>query len=411
MYFKVCSALIIAAPFVLLYVNRGMVLVFGALALALLPLVRGRLRNMPWSLPITAIIAAYVVLGAASIAWEVEPGNALAKLPELIGLIIGGAVITLAARAMPDAWRDSLPAAAILGLAASVCLAVADTLSHMEFGYILKELGGNKAIRMQSLQPTMFKAAASVATVMIVPLMGWTIGRRNWRLAAILIVAVVVLTVLSHSNAALLGLAGGVVCAVVWLWRPRLAAWGVAMLVVGLFVALPFANRLPKSDRLAEIGLPNSTIHRTVIWAFVADRIAERPLLGWGLNSSRAIPGGDTIVSIWHRHVPPKTGLLAQEVQLLPLHPHNFILQVWLETGAIGAALFSGFLLALTRAAAAMPRRAGAMAGATLVSAVLVGGTTFGLWQAWWLCCVWIAALMVALAARSLGDQPTSGMR
>ena len=39
-------------------------------------------------------------------------------------------------------------------------------------------------------------------------------------------------------------------------------------------------------------GLPNSFIHRLLIWDFTLNRIAERPLFGWGLDTSRAIPGG-----------------------------------------------------------------------------------------------------------------------
>ena len=59
--------------------------------------------------------------------------------------------------------------------------------------------------------------------------------------------------------------------------------------------------------------------HRLWIWSFAGDRIAERPLTGWGLDASRSIPGGKDPIR------PGETWL--------PLHPHNASLQLWLELG------------------------------------------------------------------------------
>ena len=36
--------------------------------------------------------------------------------------------------------------------------------------------------------------------------------------------------------------------------------------------------------------------HRLLIWSFTGNRIAEHPVLGWGLDSSRAIPGGGIVI-------------------------------------------------------------------------------------------------------------------
>ena len=40
----------------------------------------------------------------------------------------------------------------------------------------------------------------------------------------------------------------------------------------------------------------DSAGHRLEIWHFAGQRIAERPLLGWGLDASRAIPGGNALI-------------------------------------------------------------------------------------------------------------------
>jgi len=69
--------------------------------------------------------------------------------------------------------------------------------------------------------------------------------------------------------------------------------------------------------------------YRMYVWEFVIERILERPVQGWGLKASKQFGGEDAEIII-----DPNMGTLGEPV---PLHPHNGILQVWLELGAIGA--------------------------------------------------------------------------
>ena len=116
-----------------------------------------------------------------------------------------------------------------------------------------------------------------------------------------------------------------------------------------------------------------SVQHRLEIWSFAGARNAERPLLGWGLDASRAIPGGTA---------PTDLG-----VPYLPLHPHNVTLQIWLELGIPGAALLAlfGVRLWLALGAAAWPRPYAAAVVGSLVAAFTVSLGSYGLWQEWWI--------------------------
>jgi O-antigen ligase len=140
-------------------------------------------------------------------------------------------------------------------------------------------------------------------------------------------------------------------------------------------------------------GIAVSAAHRLLIWDFVATRISERPLLGWGMEGSRAVPGRDAHPSPEtlgrFRLSGPAAGYLPN-AELLPLHPHNGALQIWLELGAIGA--FVGAMLAflLGRAATRAARPGVATAGA--VTAML----SFGAWQEWWVGAELMAAAAVA---------------
>ena len=128
--------------------------------------------------------------------------------------------------------------------------------------------------------------------------------------------------------------------------------------------------------------------HRLLIWSFVGDRIAEHPLRGWGLDSSRSIPGGSDPIR------PDETWL--------PLHPHNAPLQVWLELGVPGAVLFAllGGWLWLAVGRADWPRLYAAAAGGSLATAFVASVATYGIWQEWWQGTLAFSFFMVLIMAR-----------
>jgi len=165
-------------------------------------------------------------------------------------------------------------------------------------------------------------------------------------------------------------------------------AAGVAMapLVPGL---LP--NPLEPGARPA--WMTPSAAHRIVIWKNTIPYIAENPVLGRGFDTARAIYGvadkrdyafpGDS------RHLP-----WAVQYEPIPLHPHNGVLQVWLELGLAGALILLGLLLAVVRAIAtgieAEADRAAALA--MLTTTLAFASISFGAWQSWWLASILLAA-------------------
>jgi exopolysaccharide production protein ExoQ len=177
--------------------------------------------------------------------------------------------------------------------------------------------------------------------------------------------------------------------------------------------ALPFV--LPyKPDATETCWLADnkaSALHRLYIWDFAAERIADKPVLGWGLDASRRMPGGDEKVVIYRCDAEGKpTGLRPRvDGTVLPLHPHNAILQVWLELGGIGALI--GFVtvgVLLFRAFSAPAWRSRmAQAGFTAAwfGGMSVGLVSFGVWQEWFLSALFVAAGVAALAARMGSEQ------
>ena len=131
-----------------------------------------------------------------------------------------------------------------------------------------------------------------------------------------------------------------------------------------------------------------STLHRLYIWEFTAEKISEKPILGWGIDSSRSIPGSD-------REVLPSG-------EILSLHPHNAALQIWLELGIIGASIFSLIIMYLGFSIASISdnyMRATALS--TLYSALTFSFLSFGIWQNWWISSLILTALFVRILVTS----------
>lgn len=137
----------------------------------------------------------------------------------------------------------------------------------------------------------------------------------------------------------------------------------VPVVLPGIIAALPQGLR----DHL-----PMSWTWRLEIWTYVSDLIKEKPLFGYGLDASRPLNG--------------EMVLDGYQIETLPMHPHNASLQVWLETGLIGAALLCCALVFIGGRIASAPRLSRAQAAATswvLVTYVSLVLFSYGVWQEW----------------------------
>lgn len=124
--------------------------------------------------------------------------------------------------------------------------------------------------------------------------------------------------------------------------------------------------------------------YRVEIWSRVFELIGARPWIGYGFDSAR---------------------LVAQGPGVTFLHPHNGLLQVWLELGAVGVALLLGWAAAALWSYLKAPRdpRSLATCAATITAMSVFWLVSFGIWQGWWL-----AALGLTLAALILSDRAVS---
>lgn len=377
------------------------VLVATALGLGLAE--RARLAALARAAAAFWPLAPLVAWGAASAAWSIAPALSLDAALRFAALLAIGATLPGAATLLAAPARRRAQA----GLAAGAAIGAAVLIAEVLGGAWL-----NAAVRLFPDPPPRVDAVKPGAAVLAVLLpAAVAAARRFGRWAAAGLAALGAVAILAApSQAARLGLLAAALAAPVGLAPPRLLRRVLPILLALAVLAGPAAVQAA-AEAAARAGLLSpSALHRVLIWDFAAARAAERPLLGWGFEASRVMPGGQERVptAALDRLAAPGPARAALEampdrfVHNLPLHPHNGGLQIRLELGLVGLGL-AGFAAWRAGAAIAAADPPGRVAGlASTAAALAVGLIAFGVWQS-----RWVATLLFAAAAwRLVGPAP-----
>ena len=334
----------------------------------------------------------FFTLMLASALWALDGAAAIALALRLILVMALGMALVRWSRDLGPAWPGRLLPVLAWGLILANLFVLADIL-----------LGG--AISRHTHGPRVnfdfvvyYGRGATIHAILLAPL-GWGLWRGGARRLAIAQLALAVVCILAtHDLSAKTALGGGIAGGLAILALPRLR-WAFLALValVALGLPLAFPVQLAPAQECWMFAHKKSALHRIYIWDFVTQQIAERPLLGWGLDAARRMPGGQDTVTLG-QGCPEASPVVGQK---LPLHPHNAILQTWLELGGAGIVLgFGALVLTLGRAYAGRRRVAAAALMAASVAGTLVALVSYGVWQEWFLSALMLAAAVAALAVR-----------
>jgi exopolysaccharide production protein ExoQ len=382
-FFQIAAFL---TPLIAVLAPRALAIVLPLLALgAGISAWRSGTLALPPRGPTLAMIAV-LLWGGASAAWAYEPRLVFSVWFQIASLAVAGLVVVQIGLRL-DTGREAVAVALAYGMIAAVAILAIEWTSLRVFDHSLMAM----AQKRHQVGSAMFNRGVATVAILAWPAALGASARWGRAAGAALVVAITAVTLQFDSMAAIAGLLAAALVFFLARRRPAPVAWALAALLAIGAAAAPVAPRLAVIDALIEQSRHSiSIVHRLEIWRFVAKAIAERPVAGWGLNASRDLPGGIAEVSPGARK--------------LPLHPHNAMLQWWLELGGVGVTLGTGLvILALLGASrlgadgpAAGPVRAAALASTT--AAIVVAGVGYGIWQAWWLAALWLAAgFMVAI--------------
>jgi O-antigen ligase len=327
-----------------------------------------------------ALLGALVLWATLSAAWSLVPVHSLLTSGGLLGISAAGLALLAASDALvsPRRLLYCFCAGLIIALVlAEIQFATAGLLTRP---FVTRDFSAPEL--NQATDPLAILVLPAAATL-------FYLGRAG---LAVLLAAATLTTIYGLvGTAAKTALGAGVLFAGLLYCSPRAIARLAAILSVLVIITAPLSfSRIVRLEGVVKTAewVKFSAWHRLMIWSFAGDRIAEHPLSGWGLDASRAIPGGNE--PVFENRV------------LLPLHPHNAALQTWLELGVPGATLFAliAARLWLGLAAAPWPRLFAATAGASLMTAFVAATVTYGLWQEWWIATLWFSLFLVLVMAR-----------
>jgi O-antigen ligase len=275
------------------------------------------------------LLLAMFLLPIASVVWSVDKGVSFRRVVALA--MTGVYCIYIARRLSPRDFLRYLLLALFLGGIMSLAYTVIDPRDAIEHSAVntgsWKGVYGHKAILGR------IAALAVTVSVYVRPRHVWE-GPMRWATIAMFIF----LSVESQSRASWLMMLGGIgFMVLIAIVRNRRLSSGIK-LTVAILCGLAFIGLVAASwdYLLADVGRDATYSGRTTLWTgAIAVANAHHPILGAGYRAFWTATGAAGVrdyIQDWLR---------------VPSHGHNGYLDVWLELGYAGVALFAVFLVAM----------------------------------------------------------------
>lgn len=380
---------------------KGMAPLFGLAAVGVLALELVRRRKVPLLPgPVLYFLAAMAAWALMTWWWSLAPDETAKTGLSLALTLFGGAVLIGAARRLDGRERNILESGLIVGGAVGFALIAFEFATDAWLARHLYGLRGKSIFFVEGRYTAAMNPGLAATALFF---WSWALAMRTrYRgvAANVAIAAAFALVLLSNSDAVVVALLVGAVVFGAMLVLPRAVPLIVAAVIAAGVAAAPLVPALlpdPLDAATRVPGLTMSAAHRILIWKTTARHIRDNPVLGGGFDTARALYGTQDKVKY---HYPES---IAKEptttsYEPIPLHPHNAVLQVWLELGLVGAVILLGLLLAVVRAVALgvddRSKRAGALA--MMTTALTVASLSFGAWQSWWLGSILLATAFLA---------------
>lgn len=174
-----------------------------------------------------------------------------------------------------------------------------------------------------------------------------------------------------------------------WPTRAFVAVTAIVAVIALIWGPLAIAASALQVDSWLIENIDRNWGYRIIIWQHVGELLRSNFFVGFGFDASRVIGAAADLL-------PERDGTSTF------LHPHNGMLQLWLELGFIGAMLFIGMMGLLFRRALMASPSPGAMAAAagTFGFSVTIWLLSYGVWQGWWLAVLGLSICSVVLIFR-----------
>ncbi len=318
------------------------------------------LRSLPApDAALAALAAAFALLCWASCLWSIVPAHSVAGAAQTTAVFAGG-LILLGGPAPPA----RLPGVMAWAILAGAALMVADRLTGNRFLHVFTHHVG----------ATKYNRGIDYLLILLMPLLGYLVQARRWRLAAALALAAAAVVAAGKNTTAYVSLPMAALVLLLARRAPRLVPGLIGGSIAFGALLLPLALRALSGVRATLAPhIKESMLRRLEIWDYVSARVTERPLFGWGIWSAKSLPiSADELSHYVREH--------GQGI-----YPHNQWLELWVETGFFGVLLGVGFVLLVLWRVRRLAPPLQPFACAAVVLALMVSLTSFEVTtDSWW---------------------------
>ena len=339
---------------------------------------------------IWALVATGLVLSSAT--WALVPAQSIKVGLSFAGLAIFGLIMLFQAKHQSEDESAITQTALVAGMSIALILLALGTLYGLM--YELPLWGKENQHPLSTLSH-----AQTVIAIFLVPSLAilWNRGTKAKAYAAGLIgITAITFFNLEHSASNLAILAG--ITAFILVRRAgRIGMLILCGAIAIAIISMPFVlcSFIPTQEALNALtqndGGWSSETHRFHMWRFVIEAISNGPhALGFGADASRSFPGANEKI-MWG-------------IELMPLHPHNGALQIWLELGVIGIAVVIIVLALIFKLTKHTPNTERAVQAALLSAFIVPWLLSYGVWQSWWIALAWLTAVIGRGLAASHSD-------
>lgn len=337
---------------------------------------RGLVRS-PLVLLTAAILVLLVLSGAWSIDRHLTTRGLIEGVPELVFLLGLAAAWPLVAGSGDARWL-------MAGIVVAGLLILFEHVSGMPLHALARARGEAWDLKRSAVPPLLLFWPAIA--------MAWP--QRRFALVAGMTAAVAIGIAAAHSGAPGAALALGIAIFALALAAPRLALGLTGVGLAVLIVCAPWTGsiltRALPPDARQELREEHAE-HRLAIWSAFEHRGFDRPWLGHGFNASFSVAAAPR---------PDGSAPPAESSRIVGFHPHDVMLQFWIELGALGlAAAAVAFAFMVGRLTHHRGPALAARLG-LLVGVLGVGLVGLSAWQPWWIACVGAAILWFDRADR-----------
>lgn len=346
-------------------------------------------------------IAAVAILTLLSSLWSFDPHHIWKMAARATLIMCSGLLLLIAAESFdlralkPFLWF--IPAS--LFIAASLIVAEHKTGNPLYRAFHPAASAG------EYINPSQYNRATSIIVLLLLPALSILREYCNRKvIIVLLIVALAPMLLMTDSQSGQLAL---VLAMIVFYLFPysRPKAWYLLAAIlfilalsspfIAIWVFNHFATTINDLPGMGTSGAYSGA--RLEIWDYVSRYMMQHPLYGFGFEATRFVDHFDT----------KQTFQATDKI----LHPHNFMIQIWMEFGLIGAVLAGGMMAGLViRMQKTLNRDEARIALPSMIACLSIASTGYGLWQAWWIGTLFTVAALCILAIRQQRNKSAPAM-